>query len=82
MVKMGKPLVFQIAEPKNCWFPVEKMTFNSDMSYFKAHPNYHMYLHSDYPSYEKLIEARDKMIAKHPSLKIIGCHLGSFELDP
>jgi len=81
MVKMGKPLVFHIAEPKNCWLPLEKMTVNSDMAYFKAHPIYHMYLHSDYPSYEELIEDRDNMIAKHPSLKIIGCHLGSLEWD-
>jgi predicted TIM-barrel fold metal-dependent hydrolase len=40
-----------------------------------------MYLHPDYPSHEELIAARDRMLAKHPGLKYVGCHLGSQEWD-
>jgi predicted TIM-barrel fold metal-dependent hydrolase len=55
------------------------MTVNNDRKYFKDHPQYHMYLHPDYPSYEKLIAARDNMLTKHPKLRVVGAHLGSLE---
>jgi hypothetical protein len=34
-------------------------------------------------SYDKLMLARDRMLSKHPDLKVIGCHLGcmAFDLD-
>ncbi len=66
-------------EPKNCWLPVEQMTVNGDKEYFTNHPQYHMYLHPEYPSYEDQINARDRMIAKHPDLKIVSVHLASLE---
>jgi predicted TIM-barrel fold metal-dependent hydrolase len=75
----GIPVIGHIGEPKNCWLPVEQMTVNSDKTYFKEHPQYHMYLHPEYPSYETLIAARDHMLEKHPDLIFIGCHLGSLE---
>jgi len=77
----GKALVNHNAEPKNCWMPLEEMTVKGDSSYFSRHPQYHMYLHPEYPSYEELIAARDRMLAKHPDLRYIGCHLGSQEWD-
>lgn len=77
----GKPMVAHIGEPKNCWLPVDSMTVNNDKSYFQNHPEYHMYLHPEFPSYERLIESRDQVLAKHPDLKLIGAHLGSLEWD-
>ncbi len=55
------------------------MTVSSDSSYFAEHPEYHMFLHPEYPSYEAQIKARDHLLEKHPDLKFIGCHLGSLE---
>jgi predicted TIM-barrel fold metal-dependent hydrolase len=77
----GKTLVNHNGEPKNCWLPLEKMTVKGDSSYFARNPQYHMYLHPDYPSYETLITARDRMLEKHPGLRYVGCHLGSQEWD-
>ena len=76
-----KTVVAHIGEPKNCWLPLEEMTVNNDRNYFKTHPQYHMYLHPDYPSYEDQINARDRMLGKHPDLKVIGAHVGSLEWD-
>ena len=59
--------------------PLDSMTVNNDKSYFKEHPEYHMYLHPEYPGYQAQIDARDSMLTKHPNLKFIGCHLGSEE---
>ena len=73
------PVVGHLGEPKNCWLPVDQMTIKGDKSYFSAHPEYHMYKHLEFPSYEEQIRARDHMLEKHPDLQFIGAHLGSLE---
>jgi len=75
----GFPITGHLGEPRNCWLPLDQMTVSSDSSYFARNPQYHMYLHPEYPSYEDQIRARDHMLEKHPDLKFIGCHLGSLE---
>ena len=73
------PVLGHLGEPKNCWLPLEQMTTNNDRHYFKEHPEYHMFLHPDYPSYDSIIRARDMLLDKHPKLKFIGAHLASLE---
>lgn len=73
------PVTGHLGEPRNCWLPLDKMTVAGDSSYFAENPQYHMYLHPDYPSYEDQIKARDHLLEKHPDLIFIGCHLGSLE---
>jgi predicted TIM-barrel fold metal-dependent hydrolase len=73
------PVIGHLGEPKNCWLPVEQMTIKGDKAYFSAHPEYHMYKHPEFPSYEEQIRARDHMLEKHPNLRFIGAHLGSLE---
>ena len=79
LAKNNIPLIGHLGEPKNCWLPVEQMTVQGDVNYFSKHPQYHMYLHPEYPSYEDQINARDRMLAKHAGLQFIGAHLGSLE---
>ncbi len=73
------PLIAHQAEPKNCWLPLEAMTTENDRSYFRDHPSYYMYLHPELPSYESLMAARDRFVARHPKLRFVGAHLGSLE---
>ena len=73
------PLVAHQAEPKNCWLPLDQMTTENDRSYFREHPEYYMYLHPEMPSYESLMAARDRFVARHPKLIFIGAHLASLE---
>lgn len=70
-------LVAHLGEPKDCWLPLDSMELHR--GYFSQHPEYHMYLHPEYPSYEDQINARDHMLEKHPDLTFIGAHLGSLE---
>ncbi len=72
-------LLGHLGEPRNAWLPVEEMTVAGDKEYFSKHPQYHMYLHPEYPSYEDQINARDNMLKKHPNLRFVGAHLGSLE---
>ncbi|MBN2411251.1 amidohydrolase family protein [candidate division KSB1 bacterium] len=81
IASQGKTVVAHIAEPKGCWLPLDSIIVLGDRNYFKNNPQYHMYLHPDYPSYMELINARDNMLAKHPDLRVVGCHLGSLEWD-
>lgn len=73
------PVIGHLGEPKNCWLPIDEMTTNNDKSYFKEHPEYHMYLHPEMPSYEEQIAARDRMLENNPDLIFIGAHMGSLE---
>jgi len=79
--EQGMTFVNHNGEPKNCWLPLDEMTVRGDSSYFANNPQYHMYLHPEYPSYEALNAARDRMLEKHPGLRYVGCHLGSLEWD-
>lgn len=74
-------LVGHLGEPKNCWLPIDKMTVKNDQAYYKNHPQYHMLLHPEFPSYEDQVNARDHMLEKHPNLRFDGAHLGSLEWD-
>lgn len=81
MEASGKPLLTHIGEPLNCWLPLDSMTVNGDKSYFKDHPEYHMYLHPENLSHERLMQSRDHVLATYPDLLMIGAHLGSLEWD-
>lgn len=81
IIDQNKTVMGHLGEPKNCWLPLDSMTVNNDRSYFKEHPEYHMYLHPEYPSYEDQISARDKFLERHPDMRFVGAHLGSLEYD-
>lgn len=81
IIDQDKTILGHIGEPKNCWLPLEQMTVNNDRKYFKEHPEYHMYLHPEYPSYNEVIASRDRFLEKHPDLRFVGAHLGSLEWD-
>lgn len=73
------PLLTHLGEPKNCWLPIEEMTVTSDTDYFSRHPEYHMYLNKDVPSYQEQLHARDQILEKYSNLKLVGAHLASIE---
>jgi predicted TIM-barrel fold metal-dependent hydrolase len=73
------PLMAHLGEPLNCWLPLEKMTLDNDRNYFREHPEYHMFLHPEAPSYEDQINARDSLLQRYPRIRFTGAHLGSLE---
>lgn len=73
------PLMGHLGEPRNCWLPLSEMTDSSNYRYYKANPQYHMYLHPEAPSYDDQIEARDNLLKKFPELIFTGAHIGSLE---
>lgn len=74
-----KTLLMHIADPLDGWLPLREGS--PHYSYFSAHPEWHLYGRTDYPSHEQLIAARDAVVASHPNLRVVGAHLGSLEHD-
>lgn len=75
----GKKLTGHIGEPRHCWLPVEKMLASSNCEYYEEQPQYHIYLHPEFPAYEDHIKAYECMLEKHPTIRYMGCHLASLE---
>lgn len=75
----GLPLIAHQGEPYNCWLPLDQMTTENDRAYFSAHPEYYMYLQPEEPSYEQIMAARDRLVAFHPKMSVVGAHLASLE---
>ena len=78
---LGMTLAAHIGEPRNAWLPVDEMTVVGDRSYFGAHPEYHGLRRPDVPGYWEQVASRDRMLERHPGLRVVGCHLGSLEFD-
>jgi hypothetical protein len=81
MEARGITLLDHQGEPYNCWLPLEKMSVGNDREYFKAHPQYHMFLHPEMPSWEDQMAARNRLLDAHPKLKFVGMHMASLERD-
>ncbi|MEP4889440.1 MAG: amidohydrolase family protein [Aliiglaciecola sp.] len=79
LTQLDVPVIGHQGEPHNCWLPIEQMSVNNDKQYFAAHPQYHMYLHPEMPSYEAQMAARNNMLDKHPQMHFVGAHLASLE---
>jgi hypothetical protein len=72
-------LIGHQGEPRNCWLPISQMSVENDKEYFREHPQYHMFLHPELPSYEQQMTARDRMLDRNPRLKFMGAHMASLE---
>ncbi|HMN27711.1 MAG TPA: amidohydrolase family protein [Caldilineaceae bacterium] len=75
----GKTLLTHIAEPLACWQPLNEQ--NPHYGYYSRNPQWHMYGRNDFPAHEALMAARDRVLAKHPQLRMVGAHLASLEYD-
>jgi predicted TIM-barrel fold metal-dependent hydrolase len=79
LARSGRTLLMHIGEPLACWQPLEEG--KPHYGYYRDHPEWHMYTKPQYPSHQEIIAARDRVLAKHPRLRVVGAHLGSLEYD-
>ncbi len=77
--RMERTLIMHVGEPKACWEPLDSGSHHA--GYYRDNPEWHMHGRSDVPSYEQLLAARDRVLARHPRLRVVGAHLGSHEHD-
>jgi predicted TIM-barrel fold metal-dependent hydrolase len=74
-----RTVVAHIAEPDSCWQPPNPAS--PDYSYYKEHPEEYAYAHPEWPSKAAILAARDHFVAENPTLRVVGAHLGSMEVD-
>jgi predicted TIM-barrel fold metal-dependent hydrolase len=75
----NRTLLAHLGEPRSSWRPLDPA--DPHYGYYKNNPDWHMFQHPERPAYETIIAARDRMLAAHPKLRVVGCHLGSMEHD-
>lgn len=79
VASQNRTLLMHIAEPLECWLPLKEGS--PHYGYYSQHPEWHMYGRDDMPSHQALMAARDAVVAEHPTLRVVGAHLGSLEYD-
>jgi hypothetical protein len=77
--RADKTLLAHLADLNAAWTPLDAA--NPDSAYYKNHPEWLMYGRSGAPPKEAILAARDRILSRHPTLRVIGCHLGSSEED-
>ncbi len=74
-----KTLLAHLAEPDGAWLPLDSN--NPEFNYYSRNPQWHMLGKPGAPPKEAILEARDRVLARYPNLRVVGCHLGSNEDD-
>jgi predicted TIM-barrel fold metal-dependent hydrolase len=70
---LGFPVAIHIADPEAFFLPIDR--FNERYEELHEHPDWSFY-GKDYPSFDALIAARDRVLARHPKTTFIGLHVG------
>ena len=70
---LGFPVSIHIADPEAFFLPIDR--FNERYEELHAHPDWSFH-GKDYPSFDALIAARDRVLARHPKTTFIGLHVG------
>ena len=73
------PVMAHIAEPLAAWQPLTESS--PHFWYYSHNPQYHAYAHPEIPRHEAIIAARDRWLARNPTLTVVAMHLASLEYD-
>jgi predicted TIM-barrel fold metal-dependent hydrolase len=79
IAKRGKVLHAHLAEPLDAWLPLDKDS--AHYHYYSQNLQWHLHGRPGFPSHATIIAARDRIMEKHPTLVVLGAHLGSLERD-
>jgi predicted TIM-barrel fold metal-dependent hydrolase len=73
--QLNMPVAIHISDPVAFFTPTDR--FNERYEELNNHPDWSFYDH-DFPSNAELLEARNRMIARHPRTQFIVLHVGNF----
>lgn len=79
LVSHNRTLIAHQAEPDEAWQAPNPNGL--DYPYYKDHPLWYMYDKPGVPSKKQILDARDRLLAENPRLRVVGAHLGSMEDD-
>ncbi len=68
------PVAMHIADPEAFFLPIDR--FNERFEELNNHPNWSFY-GRDFPPFKSLIEARNRVLARHPKTRFVTLHVGN-----
>ncbi len=77
--RADRTLIAHLAEPDGAWLPLDPK--NPEFAYYSKNPQWHMHGKPGSPDKAAILAARDRVLARYPKLRVVGCHLGSDEDD-
>ncbi len=70
----GIPVAIHVSDPEAFFLPINR--FNERFEELNRHPDW-SYYGADFPSNQELLEARNRMFARHPKTQFIALHVGN-----
>lgn len=70
---LGLPVAVHVGDPEAFFLPIDR--FNERYEELGAHPDWSFH-GKDFPSFQEIIEARDRVYARHPKTTFVGLHVG------
>jgi predicted TIM-barrel fold metal-dependent hydrolase len=71
---LGMPVAIHVSDPEAFFLPTDR--FNERFEELNNHPDWSFYGH-DFPSNAELLEARNRVLARHPKTQFIVLHVGN-----
>jgi predicted TIM-barrel fold metal-dependent hydrolase len=75
---LGMPVAIHIADPVAFFLPIDR--FNERFEELNAHPDWSFH-GRDFPSFTALLEARNRLVARHPRTTFVALHVGHHAED-
>ncbi len=76
--QLGMPVAIHVSDPIAFFQPVDR--FNERYEELHRHPDWSFY-GRDFPSNAEILEARNRVFARHPRTNFIALHVGNFSED-
>jgi predicted TIM-barrel fold metal-dependent hydrolase len=76
--QLQMPVAIHVSDPLAFFLPTDR--FNERYEELSNHPDWSFHDH-DFPSNAELIEARNRVIARHPKTHFVALHVGNFAED-
>jgi Amidohydrolase len=71
--RLGMPVAMHVGDPEAFFLPIDR--FNERYEELNAHPDWSFY-GKDFPGFRDILNARDRVFAKHPKTTFVALHVG------
>ncbi len=76
----GMPVVIHVGDPKAFWLPTDEN--NERFEELSAHPGWSNFGIEGLPSFQELLDALSRVVARHPRTTFVSVHFGNNAEDP
>ena len=77
--RLGLPVAIHVGDPEAFFLPIDR--FNERYEELNAHPDWSFH-GKDFPAFKEILEARDRVFARHPKTTFVALHVGPLGGEP